>query len=335
MRLTDFIDSNLIIILREWEAFVTTQLSSSANMEVVALRNHAPLILLAIAKDLRQLQSTSPSSAWSTRNTNSMQDGSHNTAKLDVELLAQDRLSISQLLSEYNALRATVMRLWLEINDSLSKDVVFEDLTRFNEVLDQVIVQCVDLFNKKSSHDLVSRDAVDKELMLNRGRLEYASRLSNVGFWYCNLPFEVLEWDERVKEHFFIEPSATVTIEDFYDRIHPDDRERTRSAIDASISSREAYDIIYRTKHPLTGEVKWIRALGGTDYAPDGSPIHFDGITVDVTAQKMADLRVAESEARHRGVITNMDEAFALFDPQFNIIEANDAACQLDRKSVV
>jgi len=66
--------------------------------------------------------------------------------------------------------------------------------------------------------------------------------------------------------------------------IYPEDRELTRSAIDVSISSRNAYDIIYRTKHPATGEVKWIRALGGTDHADDGSPIHFDGIAVDVTA---------------------------------------------------
>ena len=170
---------------------------------------------------------------------------------------------------------------------------------------------------------------MDKELERNRGRLEYASRLASVGFWYCDLPFDVLEWDHVVKEHFFYEPSARVTIEDFYDRIHPEDREPTRLAIAASISSRDAYDIVYRTVSPLTSEIKWIRALGGTDYARDGSPIHFDGLTVDVTAQTLVEKRIAESEARYRGVITNMDEAFTLFDPDFNIIEVNDATCQL------
>jgi signal transduction histidine kinase/CheY-like chemotaxis protein len=39
--------------------------------------------------------------------------------------------------------------------------------------------------------------------------------------------------------------------------------------------------------NPITGEVKWIRALGGTDYASDGTPTHFDGVTVDVSAQKL------------------------------------------------
>jgi signal transduction histidine kinase len=108
-----------------------------------------------------------------------------------------------------------------------------------------------------------------------------------VGFWYCDLPFDVLEWDDRVKEHFFFPASARITIDDFYARLHEEDRTPTREAIVASVSSRAPYDIVYRTVHPATGTVKWIRALGGTDYASDGTPAYFDGVTVDVTAQKL------------------------------------------------
>ncbi len=331
MRLAEFIDSYLVDILKEWEAFAATRLPASAKMEAIELRDHAPEILCAIANDLRQPQTADVSLAKSQGLANLSQGGSQTAAEIHGKLRAQDGFSISQLVSEFRALRATVLRLWAAVDDSLSEVTALDDMTRFNEALDQAIAESVELFNQKLSQDQIERDAVDRELMQNRGRLEYASRLSNVGFWYCNLPFDKLEWDERVKEHFFIEPEAIVTIEDFYERIHPEDRDRTRSAIDASISSRAAYDIIYRTQHPKTSEIKWIRALGGTDYATDGSPIHFDGITVDVTAQKLADLRVAESEARHRGVITNMDEAFTLFDSDFNIVEVNDAACQLAR----
>lgn len=50
---------------------------------------------------------------------------------------------------------------------------------------------------------------------------------------------------------------------------------------------------------------------------------------MDVAAQMLEEKRVAENEARHRGVLTNMDEAFTLIDLHFNLIEVNDAACQL------
>lgn len=329
MRLADFIDSCMEEILGEWDAFAATRLPSAAKMDALALRGHAHQILRAIADDLRQPQTAAAQLAKSHGLAAVVQSAPQTAAEVHGALRAQVGFSITQLFSEYRALRATVLRLWMEENHSLSDASAADDVMRFNEAVDQAIVESLDYFSREYSQDRIAREAVDRELMLNRGRLEYASRLSNVGFWYCDLPFDVLEWDEQVKEHFFIEPLATVTIEDFYDRIHPDDREKTRMAIDASISSGEAYDIVYRTKHPSTGEVKWIRALGGTNYASDGSPIHFDGITVDVTVQKLAEKRIAESEARYRGVITNMDEAFSLFDPDFNIIEVNDATCQL------
>jgi signal transduction histidine kinase len=51
--------------------------------------------------------------------------------------------------------------------------------------------------------------------------------------------------------------------------------------------------VVYRTVDPSTGAVKWIRALGGAAYARDGTPTHFDGVTVDVTAQKRDEERLA------------------------------------------
>lgn len=328
MRMADVIDSNLDEILKEWDAFVSSQLSSAANTNALAGRDHRPEILRAIAEDLRQPQTSAASFAKSRGLVPAIKNAPETGAEMHGRMRAEDGFSITEIVSEYRALRATVMRLWAISKTPLSDATAVEDVTRFNEALDQAIAESVDYFNHVFSSERIERDTLDKELKLNRGRLEYASRLSHVGFWYCDLPFDVLEWDEQVKNHFFIEPEAKVTIENFYERIHPEDRELTRLAIDESISSREAYDIIYRTMHPITGEVKWIRALGGTDYDAEGNPIHFDGITVDVTAQKLVEMRVAESEARHRGVITNMDEAFALFDQDFNIIEVNDATCK-------
>lgn len=127
-----------------------------------------------------------------------------------------------------------------------------------------------------------------------RGRLDYAVRLSGIGFWYCNLPFDELIWDERVKEHFFLPKDARVTIDVFYQRMHAADREQTQAAIDASITNHTSYDVVYRTVNPGTGTVKWIRALGGAAYDVDGNPVHFDGVTVDVTAQYAAQERIVE-----------------------------------------
>nr|WP_293180723.1 PAS domain S-box protein [Nannocystis sp.] len=150
------------------------------------------------------------------------------------------------------------------------------------------------------SRDITRRAADERALADNRARLDYAVRLSGVGFWYCDLPFDELIWDDRTKEHFWFPPEIRVTLDVFYERIHPDDREPTRQAIAKSIRSGVPYDVDYRTLDPVTGGFKWVRALGGTSYGPDGTPSRFDGVTVDVTARKFDEERLARALKRER-----------------------------------
>ncbi|CAN5606059.1 hypothetical protein BH11PSE7_BH11PSE7_17840 [soil metagenome] len=181
-------------------------------------------------------------------------------------------------------------------------DFVYQPMTNDAGQVSGILVQGV---------DVTARTTADRALTLSRSRLDYATRLSGVGFWYCDLPFDELQWDERVKDHFFYLPEDRVTIDDFYARIHEEDREPTRQAIADSIASRSPYDIVYRTVHPKTGQVKWIRALGGTDYASDGTPAFFDGVTVDVTAHKLDQLDLAMLNDRLRDQDRRKDEFIA------------------------
>jgi PAS domain S-box-containing protein len=112
-------------------------------------------------------------------------------------------------------------------------------------------------------------------------RLDLAVSSSQVGLWYCDLPFDVLVWSPQVKAHFGLPPDAAVTIDTFFERIHPDDREPTRQAIESAIANHTPYDQQYRTVG-LDGRIRWIRAIGRAHYE-DGTPVRFDGVTVDVT----------------------------------------------------
>ena len=51
----------------------------------------------------------------------------------------------------------------------------------------------------------------------------------------------------------------------------------------------------------------------------------------EITAQILAERRLSESEARHRGVLENMEEGFTLFDPEFRILEVNEASLRMVR----
>jgi PAS domain S-box-containing protein len=148
--------------------------------------------------------------------------------------------------------------------------------------------------------DITARKHAERALRQSEERLAFVRRSSGVGFWYCDLPFDVLDWDDLVKAHFHLPPDAVVTIHTFYDRMHPGDREATRMAIDRSIVGHTHYDAYFRTLNPDTGAMKWLRAIGRTFYADDGSPKRFDGVTLDVTEQKQAEASLKESEQRRR-----------------------------------
>ncbi|WP_337177336.1 PAS domain S-box protein [Paludisphaera sp.] len=152
----------------------------------------------------------------------------------------------------------------------------------------------------KIARDISAAKEAERALADSRSRLDYAARLSGIGFWYCDLPFDELIWDVRVKEHFWLGPDERVTIDTFYERIHPDDREPTRRAIEASVDGRKPYDIDYRTVDPATGEIKWIHAVGGTSFAADGTPTRFDGVTLDVTGRRLDQRRLARLLDRER-----------------------------------
>ena len=151
--------------------------------------------------------------------------------------------------------------------------------------------------------DFTERKRAEEALRQYDERFDLVAEGADVGFWFCDLPFDTLIWDARVKEHFWLASEANVTIDTFYERLHPDDRERTRQAIAESIDNKTRYDIQYRTVSPK-GDEKWIRAIGRTFYDDAGRPKRFDGVTLDVTSSKRAEEGIQrlliEAQARER-----------------------------------
>jgi PAS domain-containing protein len=86
--------------------------------------------------------------------------------------------------------------------------------------------------------DLTEREQAELAARRMRQRFELLAEMTQVGIWFCDLPFGELVWDQRVKEHFWLSPDAKVTIELFYERLHPEDRERTRAALDAALANK-------------------------------------------------------------------------------------------------
>ena len=177
--------------------------------------------------------------------------------------------------------------------------------------------------------DVTVHKLADKELRASEERLAFVRRSSGVGFWYCDLPFDVLQWDDLVKSHFHLPPDALVTIKTFYDRIHPDDRRPTREAIEQSIAERTHYQTDYRTVNPDTGAVTWVRAIGRTFYADDGTPTRFDGVTLDVSDQKAAEAEIKALSDYNRNVLESIADPLFTLDREWRFTYMSTAGAKV------
>lgn len=140
MRLKSFILENMEPILSEWVEFARKVQPPEGSMDILELRDHAEEMLRTIAGDLQTPQTDSE------RKVKSEGDKPRGTRDTAAETHATGRLRsgfpIDSLVSEYRALRSSVLSLWLK-KGKLEGDDQISDLLRFNEAIDQALAESV------------------------------------------------------------------------------------------------------------------------------------------------------------------------------------------------
>jgi signal transduction histidine kinase len=145
MRLADFILRNMEAIVAQWEAFAATLLPAAANMKSPALRDHAQQILQAVAKDLSTAQTREAQFEKSKGHAPRLIDAPETAAQTHAILRARSGFDIRQLAAEYRALRASILRLWM---DECPRDELdMDDIIRLNEAIDQALAESLGHFS--------------------------------------------------------------------------------------------------------------------------------------------------------------------------------------------
>ncbi|RZI85573.1 MAG: sensor histidine kinase [Rubrivivax sp.] len=145
MRLSNFITDNLDAILADWVAFARNQVGVANGLDEEALLDHGKLILQEIASDMHSPQREDERQAKSEGNSLRASTSRNLPSRSHARQRERQGFDVEQMVSEYRALRATVLRLWSASSNNVQAEDL-EDVVRFNEAVDQAVAESLTAF---------------------------------------------------------------------------------------------------------------------------------------------------------------------------------------------
>ncbi|MFP2911578.1 ATP-binding protein [Pyxidicoccus sp. 3LFB2] len=139
-------------------------------------------------------------------------------------------------------------------------------------------------------------------------RLRSALAAANVGTWRLDLSTRMNLRDANFNRILGLEPKELLTpVEDFFSRIHPEDRPTIEEASLRAIRERGVFEAEYRILR-ADGTERWIRDQGQVLLDARGEPSHFTGALADITEPKRltAEMRArADFERQLIGIVSH------------------------------
>lgn len=154
MKLSQFLIAHAEEILQEWDAFAASVPHAGKALSQKDLRDHAGEILRVIALDLQRPQNLAQQEAKSKGKGKGERALTQSPAETHADFRMLSGFDIESLITEYRALRASVLKLWAREGSTGPDDI--EEMTRFNEAIDQAIAESVSRYTRqtKKSTDL-------------------------------------------------------------------------------------------------------------------------------------------------------------------------------------
>ncbi|MEH3039101.1 MAG: PAS domain S-box protein [Sphingomonas paucimobilis] len=171
--------------------------------------------------------------------------------------------------------------------------IIFNDVTARREAEDRLRV----------SEALARRNIERVQLALEAGAI--------IGTWHWDLQKDQFAVDDAFARAFGLDPALGregIPLAQITATVHPDDQAGLTEAINAAVARGGAYAHQYRVLR-ADGRYYWIEANGRVDHGPDGTPLYFPGVLIDVEERRaiegerdraVADLRALNETLEQR-----------------------------------
>jgi signal transduction histidine kinase len=140
----------------------------------------------------------------------------------------------------------------------------------------------------RASEEVAREQAERVQLALDAGAI--------IGTWVWDIQNDRLIADERFARSFNLSPEecrAGLPLAKVMESIHEEDKPNVARSIADALRGGGAYRCEYRV-HQQDGGYRWVEANGRVDLGPDGAPIRFPGILIDVDHRRAIETALRE-----------------------------------------
>ena len=150
----------------------------------------------------------------------------------------------------------------------------------------------------EANTDITARKRAEEAVQLAQARLVSALEGGRMGTWVWDMSKNQIIWDDAMCLLFGRNPdeqTAAGSIDPFFSWLHPQDRERTRAALEKAVREGSTYDAEYRLFRPDQSMV-WIAARGRVERDAQRQAFRMTGICVDITDRKKMEEQLLQSQ---------------------------------------
>jgi len=180
--------------------------------------------------------------------------------------------------------------------DGSVKDVSYQFIKKNGDVLDVLLSASAERDSSGNVvrslgviEDITERKRMEEAFRESKERLDLALRSARMGVWHWEIKENKRYFDDLTCQLLGIESATfTGTAEEFFQRVHPEDREKLKAALARTIEQDVLYEPKYRIVLP-DGSVYYITARGRLVRDDKGQPARISGILWDITEQHLLD----------------------------------------------